>query len=86
MTLQHCLKVIAFGLLGFAFGPYLFIIAAMIVSGFIGTLIGKTGVDPARGALFQTGVKHDFIAAGAASGVERNHRAAGRLRQSHRIG
>jgi uncharacterized membrane protein YfcA len=40
MTLQHALKVVAFGLLGFAFGPYLPIVAAMIASGFVGTLIG----------------------------------------------
>jgi uncharacterized protein len=41
MTLQHLLKVVAFGILGFAFGTYLPLIVAMIVSGFIGTYIGK---------------------------------------------
>ena len=41
MTLQHTLKVIAFGLLGFAFGPYALIIIGMIISGFIGTVIGR---------------------------------------------
>jgi len=41
MTIQHLLKVFAFGLLGFAFGPFLPLIAAMIVSGFLGTVIGK---------------------------------------------
>ncbi len=41
MTLQHALKVIAFGILGFAFGPWLGFIAAMIVSGFVGTFTGR---------------------------------------------
>lgn len=41
MTLQHFLKVAVFGLLGFAFGPWLLFIAAMILSGFVGTLAGR---------------------------------------------
>ncbi|MEM1161481.1 MAG: sulfite exporter TauE/SafE family protein [Pseudomonadota bacterium] len=41
MTVQHGLKVFAFGLLGFAFGPYLVLIIGMIAFGFIGTLAGR---------------------------------------------
>ena len=41
MTAQHTIKVLAFGLLGFAYSPYAGFIAAMIISGFIGTLIGR---------------------------------------------
>ncbi|HER34425.1 MAG TPA: sulfite exporter TauE/SafE family protein [Halothiobacillaceae bacterium] len=41
MTLQHLLKSVVFGVLGFAFGPWLPFIAAMIASGFIGTLLGR---------------------------------------------
>lgn len=41
MTLQHFLKVVVFGLLGFAFGPWLLFIALMILSGFLGTLAGR---------------------------------------------
>ncbi|MEM7190011.1 MAG: sulfite exporter TauE/SafE family protein [Pseudomonadota bacterium] len=41
MTLQHGLKVLAFGLLGFAFGPYIFLIAGMIAVGFLGTIVGR---------------------------------------------
>ena len=41
MVFQHGLKVIAFGLLGFAFGPYLPLIAGMIAIGFLGTIVGK---------------------------------------------
>jgi uncharacterized membrane protein YfcA len=41
MTAQHAIKVLAFGLLGFAYGPYIALICAMILSGFIGTILGK---------------------------------------------
>lgn len=41
MTLQHALKVATFGLLGFAYGPWLPLIGAMIGSGFVGTLLGR---------------------------------------------
>lgn len=41
MVAQHLIKVAAFGLLGFAYGPYLPLILAMIASGFVGTLLGK---------------------------------------------
>ncbi len=41
MTAQHLLKVIAFGLLGFAFGAYLGLIVGMVAFGFLGTLAGR---------------------------------------------
>ena len=41
MTMQHLLKTVAFGFLGFAFGTWLPLIAAMIASGFLGTVIGR---------------------------------------------
>ena len=41
MMAQHLLKVIAFGLLGFAFAEYLGLIAGMIAFGFLGTLTGR---------------------------------------------
>ena len=41
MTIQHLTKVIIFGFVGFAYSEYFFLITSMIVSGFIGTLIGK---------------------------------------------
>lgn len=40
MTIQHALKVIAFGAVGFAFGQWLPLIGAMIVSGYLGTKSG----------------------------------------------
>ncbi|MFK7941651.1 MAG: sulfite exporter TauE/SafE family protein [Paracoccaceae bacterium] len=41
MTAQHLLKVVAFGVLGFAFGPYLPLIAGLIAFGFLGTVVGR---------------------------------------------
>ncbi len=41
MTAQHLLKVVAFGVLGFAFGPYILLIVGLIGFGFLGTLAGK---------------------------------------------
>ncbi|MCY0149138.1 sulfite exporter TauE/SafE family protein [Hoeflea sp. G2-23] len=40
MSLQHLVKTVAFALAGFAFTPWLPLIAAMIVTGFAGTWVG----------------------------------------------
>ena len=54
MTLQHLLKTIAFGLLGFAFSEWMPLIAAMIASGFLGTLVGKRVLMKIPEHLFKT--------------------------------
>jgi uncharacterized membrane protein YfcA len=41
MVIQHGLKAIVFGVIGFAFMPYLPLVAFMVLAGFIGTLVGK---------------------------------------------
>jgi uncharacterized protein len=41
MVAQHFIKVVAFGILGFNFAPYAGLVAAMIVSGLVGTWIGN---------------------------------------------
>ena len=41
MTAQHFLKILAFGVLGFAFGPYIPLIVGMIGAGFLGTIVGR---------------------------------------------
>lgn len=41
MTVQHGFKVAVFIVLGFAFGPWLVLLAAMIAGGFLGTLAGR---------------------------------------------
>lgn len=45
MTVQHALKAIAFGLIGFSFTDWLPLIGAMIVSGFAGTILGSKVLD-----------------------------------------
>jgi uncharacterized membrane protein YfcA len=42
MAAQHLLKSLAFGLLGFAFGQWLPLLAGLILSGFLGTLGGRS--------------------------------------------
>jgi uncharacterized membrane protein YfcA len=42
MTLQHLLKIIAFGFLGFAYAPWIGFILAMIAAGFLGTIAGRS--------------------------------------------
>ncbi len=44
MLIQHFIKIVVFGFLGFAFAPYISLIALMILSGFMGTLIGRVVV------------------------------------------
>jgi len=41
MSLQHGIKVLVFGFLGFQFGPWLGLLAAMLAAGFIGTWLGQ---------------------------------------------
>jgi uncharacterized protein len=45
MTAQHLLKIAAFGLAGFAFADWLPLVAAMIVSGYLGTVYGTRLLD-----------------------------------------
>jgi uncharacterized membrane protein YfcA len=52
MSVQHVIKVITFGLLGFAYGPYIGLIVAMIASGFIGTVLGKRVLMKSNDKLF----------------------------------
>ncbi len=41
MTIQHAIKVFIFGFMGFNFSEYVYLIFIMIITGFIGTLLGK---------------------------------------------
>ena len=45
MITQYILKIIAFGILGFKFLPWLPIVGAMVASGFLGTLSGRKLLD-----------------------------------------
>ncbi len=41
MSIQHGLKIIAFGMLGFAFWPYVPLLTGMLVCGFFGNMAGR---------------------------------------------
>ena len=45
MTFQHLFKVIFFGVLGFAFGPYIPLMVGLIGFGICGTIIGRRVLD-----------------------------------------
>jgi uncharacterized membrane protein YfcA len=53
MTAQHALKVIAFGFIGVALMPWLPLIAAMLVSGFAGTVLGTKMLEKMPEQTFQ---------------------------------
>lgn len=73
MTLQHLLKSLTFGVLGFAFAPWLPFVVAMIASGFLGTVIGRQVLVRIGHRYFQTilsGILLLLAARLAWSGVE----------------
>ena len=45
MTVQHFLKIVVFGLAGFAFAQWLPLVAAMIASGYLGTVYGSAWLE-----------------------------------------
>ena len=53
MTFQHLVKVSIFGVIGFQFGPYMILIFGMVISGFIGTVIGSRFLTKAGGRYFK---------------------------------
>ena len=57
MALQHGLKVVAFGAMGFAFADWLLLVALMIAAGFAGTLFGTKLLDRMSETVFAVGLK-----------------------------
>jgi uncharacterized membrane protein YfcA len=57
MTLQHGLKIVAFGAVGFAFGPYLPLLAGLLACGFAGTYAGRHLLDRLPERAFRIGLK-----------------------------
>lgn len=57
MTLQHAFKVGAFTSLGFAFMPWVPMLALMIALGFLGTLLGRRLLERTPSARFALGFK-----------------------------
>ncbi|MAX04868.1 MAG: hypothetical protein CMD19_00100 [Flavobacteriales bacterium] len=54
MTFQHFFKVILFGVLGFAFGPYIPLLLGLIIFGVCGTIVGKKVLDKLHGTQNRT--------------------------------
>ena len=75
MTIQHGLKIVAFGVAGFAFGPYLPLLAGLLGFGFAGTYLGRHLLDKLPERAFRIGLKAILTAIalrllyGAASGL-----------------
>ncbi len=57
MVIQHGLKIAAFGLLGFAFGPYVPLLAVLLGCGFAGTWCGRLVLDRLPERVFRVGLK-----------------------------
>lgn len=57
MTLKHGLKVTAFAAVGFAYLPWLPLVGLMVVSGFLGTVVGRQIVNRMPEARFRTAFK-----------------------------
>lgn len=55
--IMHIFKIIAFGLLGFAFAPWAGLIVLMIASGFLGTLAGSHLLGRMNEKTFRTGFR-----------------------------
>ena len=57
MTLQHCLKILVFGFLGFAFANWAALILLMILSGYVGTVAGTRLLDRLPEEVFRKALK-----------------------------
>lgn len=57
MVAQHGLKILVFGALGFAYGPWVWLIIAMLGFGFIGTWIGTRFLRRMPEEIFRRGFK-----------------------------
>ncbi len=62
MTAQHGLKIIAFGFLGFAYGPWAAIITVIVLSGFAGTALGTRYLRQMPEKTFTEGFKYILTA------------------------
>lgn len=57
MSFQHGLKIVAFGVLGFAFWPYVPFLTAMIVFGFFGNVFGRRILNLLPERIFRMGFR-----------------------------
>jgi uncharacterized membrane protein YfcA len=64
MVMQHGFKIGAFGALGFAFAPWLPLLAAIVAAGFVGTLVGARLLDEMPDRWFTLGFRVVMTALG----------------------
>lgn len=57
MTFQHLFKAIIFGVLGFAFGPYIPLLVGLLLFGAFGTYVGKTVLNRLPEKVFRVGLQ-----------------------------
>lgn len=57
MSIQHGFKVLAFGLIGFAFGSYVPLLIGLLAFGFLGTYCGRAVLDRLPEEVFRNGLK-----------------------------
>lgn len=57
MTLQHFMKIMTFGFLGFVFAPWVPLIFGMILAGYLGTVLGTRLLDRLSETIFRTALR-----------------------------
>ncbi len=57
MTMQHLLKILMFGFLGFAFAPWAPLILGMVAFGYLGTVLGNRILDRLPEAFFRIALR-----------------------------
>lgn len=57
MSVQHGLKIIVFGALGFSFGPYAPLLIGLLGFGFMGTAVGRLVLNRLPEKIFRSGLK-----------------------------
>jgi uncharacterized membrane protein YfcA len=57
MSIQHGLKIIVFGYLGFSFAPYASLLIGLLAFGFAGTYVGKLVLNRLPEKSFRAGLK-----------------------------
>ena len=57
MSIQHGLKIIVFGSLGFSFAPYAPLLVGLLAFGFAGTYVGKLVLNRLPEKIFRSGLK-----------------------------
>ncbi len=65
MTAQHGIKSLAFGAVGFAFGPWAAIIGGIVVAGALGSWVGSKILKRLPERTFQRGLKVALVVAGS---------------------